>query len=571
LALRKNHARTRHGIWMAASVKFLVPFSVLVGLGSQVEWRAAPAASASALPMAVEGIGRPIAPAMPVAAAEAGSFSVTALLWMVWLGGFAAVMGFWWLRWRRVCAAVRASEPVAAGREAEFLRELQQAARVPAGIRLAASAGSLEPGVFGIFRPVLLLPAGMAERLGDAQLKAILAHELCHVRRRDNLAAAVHMVVEALFWFHPLVWWLGARLVAERERACDEEVLRLGSEPEAYAEGILQVCRFCLESPLACVSGITGSSLKKRIEEVMSSRGAHELNGARRFLLGAAGVAAVAVPVAIGVWNAPAGRAQAQAEGGEKPRFEVASIKPSATGGGRMFVRLMFLPGGRFDANNVSLKMLIRSAYGVQDFQISGLPDSVGSLRYDISAKPDHPFGGDPRKMNEEQRKAFAEQIKLRIQSLLADRFQLKFHRETKDLPIYALVVAKNGPKLQESKPGEGEGEGQRFRGMRVERGTVEAHGATLQFLAQHLSSELGRTVQDDTGLKGSYDFKLQWTPEPGQSMTPGMPAPKEAPATESGPSLFTALREQLGLKLESRKGPVEMLVIDHVEKASEN
>ena len=103
------------------------------------------------------------------------------------------------------------------------------------------SAELFEPGVFGVFRPVLLLPEGIIEKLTAAQLQAILAHELCHVRRRDNLATAMRMLVEAMFWFHPLVWWMGARLVEERERACDEEVLRKGSDPRTYAEGILKV------------------------------------------------------------------------------------------------------------------------------------------------------------------------------------------------------------------------------------------------------------------------------------------------------------------------------------------
>ena len=121
--------------------------------------------------------------------------------------------------------------------------------------------------MFGIFRPVLLLPEGITDRLSPAQLQAVLAHELCHVRRRDNLAAAIHMFVEALFWFHPLVWWIKARLIEEQERACDEEVLRLGGDPQVYAESILKICEFYLTSPLICVSGITGSNLKKRIEE----------------------------------------------------------------------------------------------------------------------------------------------------------------------------------------------------------------------------------------------------------------------------------------------------------------
>src|SRR5262249_11944182 len=162
------------------------------------------------------------------------------------------------LRWRRVNKSMLGSASAASGRELEILRRLQQNAGVPDRVGLILSESAMEPGLFGVFRSVLLLPAGIAERLSDAQLEAIITHELCHVRRRDNLAAAIHMLVEAVFWFHPMVWWLGARLVDERERACDEEVLRLGSEPQVYAEGILKVCKFYLESPLVCIAGITG-------------------------------------------------------------------------------------------------------------------------------------------------------------------------------------------------------------------------------------------------------------------------------------------------------------------------
>src|SRR3954467_4860022 len=118
------------------------------------------------------------------------------------------------------------------------------------------------------------------------------------------------MIAEAVFWFHPLVWWIGARLVEERERACDEEVLRLGSEPQIYAEGILNVCKLYVESPLVCVSGVTGSNLKKRIEAIMSNHKGHALTRARKLLLAGAGVVALAGPLVIGVGQAPLIRAQ---------------------------------------------------------------------------------------------------------------------------------------------------------------------------------------------------------------------------------------------------------------------
>jgi beta-lactamase regulating signal transducer with metallopeptidase domain len=190
-----------------------------------------------------------------------------------------------------------------AGREFEMLRLLERNAAITRHIELKISESTLEPGILGIFRPVFLLPMGISNRLSDAQLKAIITHELCHVRRRDNLAATLHMLVEAVFWFHPLVWWIGARFVDERERACDEEVLKLGSDPQAYAEGILKVCEFYVESPPFCAAGVTGSNLKKRIEAIMTHGTAYKVEAGKRLLLAAMGLAAVTVPISIGVYG----------------------------------------------------------------------------------------------------------------------------------------------------------------------------------------------------------------------------------------------------------------------------
>jgi bla regulator protein blaR1 len=136
----------------------------------------------------------------------------------VWLCGSLAVFALWCVRWRRIAAMARQAMPLTEGREIEALRGLEDAGlATPIEIRLSRS--TLEPGIFGITTPILVWPEGISERLDDAQLQAVIAHELWHVRRRDNLAAAFHMLVEAIFWFHPLVWWLGTRLVEERERA----------------------------------------------------------------------------------------------------------------------------------------------------------------------------------------------------------------------------------------------------------------------------------------------------------------------------------------------------------------
>ncbi len=134
----------------------------------------------------------------------------------------------------------------------------------------------MEPGILGVFRPALLWPERLSEKLEDEHIEAIMAHELEHVRRRDNLTAMLHMVVEALFWFHPMVWWIERRMVEERERACDEAVVQMGGSAEAYAESLLKACRFCLESPMVCMAGITGADLKMRIQSIMTEGGTGE-------------------------------------------------------------------------------------------------------------------------------------------------------------------------------------------------------------------------------------------------------------------------------------------------------
>ena len=257
--------------------------------------------------------------------------------------------------------------------------------------------------------------------------------------------------------------------------------------------------------------------------------------------------------------------------------FDVASVKPSAGDEHRVFIQLQ--PGGGLRTSGTTLKMLITQAYDMRDFQISGAPGWISSERYDIMAKSERsttPDAGGPdemRKMTDEQRKTFQEQMRERLRSLLAERFQLTVHKETKEQPVYALVVGKSGSKLQESQSKEGDGP----RGMmRMGRGQLNGQGVQLPMLANMLSNQVGRPVLDRTGLKGNYDFKLEWTPDPGQSggpfggpPPPGVDAPP--PPDPNGPSIFTAVQEQLGLRLESQKGPVDILVIDHVEKPSAN
>lgn len=246
--------------------------------------------------------------------------------------------------------------------------------------------------------------------------------------------------------------------------------------------------------------------------------------------------------------------------------FEVASIKPNAANDHRVMIRMA--PGGRFTATGVTLKQLMNQAYNVRDFQITNGPGWISSDAYDVNAKA---ADGAPDRITPDQ-------LRPMLKALLAERFQLKVHTESKEMPVFALMVGKGGLKVKElpARPPQTEGGPPQPRGMmRMGRGQINAQGVTMTAFAQMLSQQLGRTVLDKTELKGEYDISLEFSPEPGQGGGPfggPPPSPDSLPATgSSGPTIFTALQEQVGLKLDSAKGPVEIIVIDHVEKPSEN
>jgi uncharacterized protein (TIGR03435 family) len=248
--------------------------------------------------------------------------------------------------------------------------------------------------------------------------------------------------------------------------------------------------------------------------------------------------------------------------------FEVASIKPSDAAAHDIQIDLS--PGGLFTAKNVTVKMLIQQAYGVKDFQISGGPGWLGSERYDIAAKGDGPAVSEDemRKMTEMQRNKLQELFLVKVRALLADRFSLRVHRETKELPVYELTVIRDGPKIRLA-PEDGSPSG----GLSLRRGTggdeIIGRKVALAPLAQLLSDQLGRPVLDKTGLKESYDFKMTFSPDPG--LRPLAPGDASVPVDTDGASVFTAVEEQLGLKLVAQRGPVEVVVIDSVQKPSAN
>jgi bla regulator protein BlaR1 len=578
LALRKNPARVRHWLWIAASYKFLVPLSVLIALSGSIAPVKTPLKTQSSLAVAMDQAVQPFTSpsvSLPLYIAEPQAQSrVPSVLLGIWAFGFLGITVAWWVRWRRIRAAVRAGSPL----------DLE----IPIPAR--SSRTLLEPGVCGVFRPILLLPDCFFDRLTPEQWKGVIAHELCHVRHKDNLAAAIHMLVESVFWFHPLVWWIGKRMVEERERACDEEVLRILRQPKAYAEGILNVCKLYVESPLTCVSGVSGSNLKKRIEVIMSNRMVLKLNLARKLALAIAGMAALVVPIVIGVTNAPSVRAQSA------PKFDVASIKPCPEGRGGGNTKMGSAGGspiispGRLNtgcallAGSYPLAGLIQRVYGRlglghvpslgSSLPISGGPAWIYSDYYVINAEA----AGNASKETMEGPM---------LQALLEDRFKLKVHRESRQVPVYELTVAKGGPKLQ---PADGSctqpdystwpmpplPAGKRYcvntgaGGRKGPNTMLYQEDATVDYVCKLLTLVMDRPVIDKTGLTGKYKFHLEFAID---QSTPGVIDASYAQPSDAAPapSIFTVVQQELGLKLEATKGPRDFLVIDHVERPSEN
>lgn len=234
--------------------------------------------------------------------------------------------------------------------------------------------------------------------------------------------------------------------------------------------------------------------------------------------------------------------------------FDVVSIKPSAPDAHNNFMIRSF-PGGTLRIIGVPLRMIIMDAYGVKVFQVAGGPDWIRTSRWDVEAKAE----GFQSRIPRDQEDAM-------VKAMLANRFHLRVHMEEKKMRVYALQVDRNGPKLAPH-TGDERSFHSGFGSFLVKRGSAAS-------LADALSRDLGRVVVDRTGLKGDYDYTLQWTPDPGEGGPESIglpPAPPDAHPAGSGPSLFTALREQLGLKLVAQKAPVRVVVIDSVEKPSAN
>jgi uncharacterized protein (TIGR03435 family) len=669
LMLRRNAARLRFRLWMLASVKFLLPFSLLITAGEAISVKKVPAPSVTPFfSIMIEGPANDttgVKPPHPAASTvreklQADPAPVTrqkllarATLF-VWAAGALAIAFMWLRTWLRLRAIVRRGTPVGD----------------IAGLQTVVVESAAEPGVFGIVCPVLMLPDGVTRKLSAAQMNAIVEHELCHVRRRDNLWAALHVVVSAAFWFHPLVWWIGRQLIVEREAACDEAVLELSHSATEYAEGILNICKFYMEVPVTCVAGITGADLKRRIANILSGSAVERLSMARKLVLGTIGFVSIGMPVTFGLLHASRSYAQAPAktnpddtwqgtlqtpqrglrlvlkisktadgklsstfysidQGGAPlvaktttfqngeltlnieaidgaytgkmssdgttitgewkqgdrplplilvratpdtawaipepppklppmaadadPSFEVATIKPTPPDfKGKGFGG----PPRRFSTRGTTLEDLMSFIYGVNAKQIVGAPDWASTERFDITTgEPDAP--GAPNQ----------KQQKLMLRKVVEARFGLKFHKDQKEMSAYVLSVAKDGPKMTKS-DGDPHSPPAFFF---TKLGHLTVRNATMLDVVQGFQGAVfDRPVVDHTGIEGRWNFSLKWTPDETQFQVFGAKIVPDESA-DAPPPIYTAIQEQVGLKLDAAKTMVDVMVLDHVEKPGEN
>lgn len=512
----------------------------------------------------------------PSAAAASNAQRVEMLLpWIVsaWLFGVAVLLaraGAGWWRVRRLhrlaLSSMCSTWQTAGNRIASRLGLLRV-------IRIVELPQVDVPLVVGCLRPIVVLPIAALTQLNAAQVEAILAHELAHVRRHDYLVNLMQTLAETLLFYHPAVWWLSARIRDEREHCCDDVAVAVCGDPVSYAAALTELEAW-RSAELSLAAAATGGSLLNRVRRILRV----ELSDDSRTSPWT--IALVVIGVMSGATLHVVAQTPTQAEA--DPKFEVASVRPNTSGDNRMSSKP--LPGGRYEAINIPPRLMIMNSYGLQPQQLVGAPAWISSERFDIVAKADGELG-PPVSRDGPSR------LQLMIRSLLEERFKLKVHREPKEVPIYTLVLARSdgklGPELKPSTtdcealaaarrkgspPPEPPKPGERPQcGARVGFGELLAGGQPLLELVSLLSGTVGRSVVDRTGLTGRFDIDLRWTPDRVlQRAGAAANEPIRVNGVEidpNGPSIFTALQEQLGLKLESERGTIDALVIDHIER----
>ena len=431
------------------------------------------------------------------------------------------------------------------------------------------------PLVVGCLRPIVVLPIAAMTQLNAAQVEAILAHEIAHVRRHDYLVNLMQTLAETLLFYHPAVWWLSARIRDEREHCCDDVAVAVCGDPVGYATALAELEAW-RSGAFGLAAAATGGSLLNRVRRILHVEVSDDSRAASWTI--ALLVAAMATALTLNV------AAQTTAPGEPNPKFEVASVRENTSGDNKMFMQR--LPGGRISAVNMPLGILLRDAYRLQDFQIVGAPDWISSARYDITAKaegeipppapgdaPFNPVHFDDAVVARGALQARCPSRDARTSHLRARSRPQRRQTRARTEAVDCRLCGSRGPRPRtvcataRRSPASG-----RICGIRMGFGEIAGSGFALSAFANAISPTVQRIVVDRSGLSGNYDWYVKWTPERLPQRAPGTPAdqPFRMNGVEidpNGPSIFTAVQEQLGLKLEATRGPVEVLVIDHIER----
>jgi uncharacterized protein (TIGR03435 family) len=569
---RRSRASIRHLVLVAGFIILpAVPVAMIVAPSMQIQVPVAQIAASSVFvssrPQSTPAINTRVIPGPNKAGRPAWSLSISSFVAVVWAAGAALfllpmVAGVWQLHGIR-----RSGLPWAHGRT--VFRELADGTETWRRIAVLTHDSIPGPITCGVFRPAIIFPS-VAELWSEADLRRAMVHEREHVRRHDCLTHGMARWICALYWFHPLVWMCWRRLGLEAERACDDVVLS-GDDPVSYADQLVSLAK-------AVTAGARPLPLAMANRTDLATRVAAVLDSSQR--RGRVGAFRVVAAIVIGFLPAAlisplrivGAIAPTTAQSSEtRQEFEVASIKsrgpfkPGMTG-------VQFLPGGFMRAENSPVYLLIMAAYNLSPKQLefknlqnqSGFKDFMNEV-FDIEAKAG--VNDLPESAPLEARR---HRHALMLQTLPADRFKLVLHKETRETPMYALVVAPGGPRLKPSQPGQecptetrcgslGGGPASGIKGVNV----------PISELVSDLTFFGDREVVDRTGIEGRFDIVLPPWSRPWASAQPDND--RERPEDPNDPPIFTVLQYTLGLRLESIRGPLDVYVIDHVERPTPN
>ena len=496
---------------------------------------AAPPAGA-ALPALPEDAGISVAHATQAPP----SLSVSALLFKGWIAGMALFLlpmavGLWQARCLR-----KSGLPWRRGQSAAD--EVAARAGIRRRVEVLLHEGTPGPMTCGIIHPAILLPPD-ARKWEEPDLARAIVHEMEHVRRRDWMSHGLARAVCALYWFHPLVWIAWRRLALEAERACDDAVLGY-SEATAYADQLVGLAeRLSRNARFALPAMANRADLAARIRAVLDGGQRRGRAGAATVMAAAAAAILLVLAVSplrlVAALQSP-GRANpaAAASTADDVHFEVAAIKRTPPDVRDTNVNIGL---EAFQISNWPVHWYIGYAYSLHGSQLTGGPEWAGVDCYDITAR----FPKLPAVEKEPARSA--------LRSLLAERFQLRLRKELRQMPVYALVVDQGGHKLTPARTTSGGTHVGHSNGNR----TLRIEGHSMKGITEAIGNFLDRPLIDETGLQGLFDFQLTFT--------------EKSDSDPAAPTIFTAVREQLGLRLEAKRAQVATYVIEKLERPSEN